>query len=134
MQSLKHKNVLFLIIPIVGTVLGVTLLLSSGISNWVSNTFPTEGTDKYSYYNEFISIDELTKLSEEKSIYTVSYSQPIDGVVGSVWNSQEEANKAEEEYRAQYGAAHGLTGTDDDLGPQSQDPALAPGETTTLTQ
>lgn len=131
MDNPSSKQFLLFITPIVGVIIGVALLLSPATSGFFGNVFsssPEEGG--FTYYSKTISGDELAKLEQEKQVFTVYYSQPVDGAIGSVWDTKEEADQAEAKYREEYGDTHDLTG------PALPAPANEPasGELTTITQ
>lgn len=131
MDNPSSKNFLFFITPIAGVIIGIALLLSPATSGFFGNVFGSSPVDGgYTYYSKTISAEELANLETEKQVYTVHYSQPVDGAIGSVWDTQEEADQAEAKYREAYGDTHDLTG------PALPAPANEPasGELTTITQ
>lgn len=131
MDTPSNKNFLLFIAPIAGVVIGITLLLSPATSGFFGNLFSTAPVDgAYTYYNKTLSAEELAKLEAKKQVFTVHYSQPVDGAVGSVWDTQEEANQAEAKYREENGDTHDQTKPD---GPVRKDDTSS-GELTTLTQ
>lgn len=130
MNSPSNKNFLFFIAPIAGVIIGISLLLSPATSGFFGNAFSASPEDgEFVYYSKTISAEELANLEAEKQVFTVHYSQPVDGAVGSVWDTQEEADEAEAKYREQYGDTHDLAKP----GPIPKDDAPA-GELTTVTQ
>ena len=129
METPPNKNFLLFIAPIIGVILGIAILLSPGFASLFSENKPEEGVSKYAYYEQVITQDELIKLSTEKEIFTVYYNQPIDGISGSVWNTQAEANTAEETYKKDHG--NDLT-LPDTQAPGGYQPGV--GETTSISQ
>lgn len=131
MDNPSSKQFLLFITPVIGVIIGVVLLLSPATSGFFGNVFssgPEAGG--FTYYSKTISGEELAELEQEKRVFTVYYSQPVDGAIGSVWDSQEEADQAEAKYREEYGDTHDL----DSPGLSAPGNEPAPGELTTITQ
>lgn len=126
MNNPSSKQFLLFITPIVGVIIGVALLLSPATAGFFGNVFSSSPEDSgFTYYNKTISSEELAELEQKKPVFTVYYSQPVDGAIGSVWDTKEEADQAEAKYREAYGDSPGLSAPGNEP---------APGELTTITQ
>lgn len=110
MKTPTAKNPLFFILPVATVIIGVVFLLSPSLFPQLGSSASGQGV--YTYYEQTLTPEALKELSNEKQVYEVIYAQPIDGSLGSVWDSPEEAQQAENDYRAQYGQAHDIIGTD----------------------
>ncbi|WP_336248951.1 hypothetical protein [Stomatohabitans albus] len=106
-----HKPAFFLV-PLIGTIAGIAILLSPAFTNTVESFLGVNDEATYTYYEKTITEEELDQILSEKNVYTVRYSAPVNGVIGSVWNTEEEAKQAEQTYRNEQGGPDVLPESD----------------------